>query len=145
MKKLLTLLTLMVFLFVGGATVDAKTTKRKSKAATSQTTKKKLYKIEGNRIVTTGPTRIVVEFYTDWCKYCPPYAKVLDNVQRRLSNKITIVRINAEEYPNIAKYYNITGYPETLLLDVNGYADRCDRIKGFVDENYLYNYIAIRI
>ena len=145
MKNLLVLLTLVVVMVVGGATIDAKTSKKKSKARTSQTSKKRLYKIEGNRIVTTGPTRIVVEFYTDWCKYCPPYSKVLDNVQKRLSNKFTIVLINAEEYPNIARYYNITGYPETLLLDVNGYADRCDRIKGFVDEDYLYNYLRIRV
>lgn len=135
----------VVVMVGGGAPIDAKTTKKKSKARTSQTSKKRLYKIEGNRIVTTGPTRIVVEFYTDWCKYCPPYSKVLDNVQKRLSNKITIVRINAEEYPNIARYYNVTGYPETLLLDVTGYADRCDRINGFVDEEYLYNYLRIRV
>lgn len=143
MKKLITICLLVVSLIIGGMTLEAKTTKKKSRARTTQTTKRKLYKIEGNRIVTTGPTRIVVEFYTDWCKYCPPYAKVLDNVQKRLSNKITIVRINAEEYPNIAKHYNITGYPETLLLDVNGSV--CDRIHGLVDEGYLYNFLAIRV
>ena len=133
----------MVVIFVSVNTIDASSPKKKSKARTTQTSKNKLYKIEGNRIITTGPTRIVVEFYTDWCKYCPPYAKVLENIEKRLSPRITIVRINAEQHPEIARYYNITGYPETLLLDVNGSV--CDRINGYVDENYLYNFLAIRV
>ena len=38
MKKLATILMLVAVLFVGGTTVDAKTTKKKAKARTTQTT-----------------------------------------------------------------------------------------------------------
>lgn len=144
MKRIVTFIMLMSVVFFGSATIEARTTRKSHKSSHSSSSKKRLYKIVGNRVITTGPTRIVLEFYTDWCKYCPPYARVLDNVQRRLP-QITVVRINAEEHPEMARYYNITGYPETLLLDVNGYPDRCDRIRGYVDENYLYNYLYIRV
>ena len=43
MKKLLTILMLVAVLFVGGATVDAKTTKKKAKARTTQTSSSALW------------------------------------------------------------------------------------------------------
>ena len=72
-------------------------------------------------------TPIVLDLYTDWCGYC----KILENkifpepeVSKLLENFITL-RINAEEFPEIAKTYRITSYPTVLFLDKNGaYLDR---------------------
>ncbi len=70
---------------------------------------------------------VVIDFYTDWCGYC----KVLENkifpdpeVSKLLEN-FTTLRINGEEYPDIAGNFKVSGYPTVLFLDKNGaYLDR---------------------
>ena len=136
MKKILIFLTLAVIIFVGGTTIDAKTTKKRSKARTSQSSKKKLYKIEGSRIIPTGHKFVVIDFYTDWCKYCPPYKEVFEKVGRNYSDRAVFIRINAEQHRDIANYYNVTGYPFTVML--NPFGTVVASFSGLVSE-YAFN------
>ena len=111
-----------------------------NKSAKAKKSSNKGYRIEGNRIV-THDRWVVIDFYTDWCKYCPPYKEIFDRVGNRFSGKAIFIRINAEEKRNIANYYNVNSYPRTVVLYPN---DRgvATEIKGLVDEDYLYNYLS---
>lgn len=140
MKRIVTVIFLMALL-MGGMAPETDAARKGTKARTSQTKKKKSkgYTIQGNRIVTKGKW-VVIDFYTDWCKYCPPYKEVFDRVGRRFADKAIFIRINAEEKRGIADYYNINSYPCTVVLYPND-GGRAATIKGLVDDDYLYNYL----
>lgn len=141
MKRIITIVFL-ISLLAGGNVTEAHSLKKTSKAQTTKTKKsnQKGYRIQGNRIVTQGKW-VVIDFYTDWCKYCPPYKEIFDRVGNRLSNNAIFIRINAETQRGIANFYNINSYPCTVVLYPND-GGVATVIKGLVDENYLYNYLS---
>lgn len=55
----------------------------------------------------------LVEFYTTWCTYCRNQRIELSDFE---NSDVWIGLVDAEESPNIAKRYNITGYPTFILL-----------------------------
>ena len=61
MKKLATILMLVAVLFVGGATIDAKTTKKKAKARTTQTSSDGMW----NGDIPTGKN-LCTEDWSNW-------------------------------------------------------------------------------
>ena len=141
MKRIITIVFL-IFVLAGGNVAEARSPKKTSKAQTTQTNKSNPtgYRIQGNRIVTQGKW-VVIDFYTDWCKYCPPYKEIFDRVRKRLSTNAIFIRINAETQRGVANYYNINSYPCTVVLYPND-GGVATMIKGLVDENYLYNYLS---
>ncbi len=62
---------------------------------------------------------VIVEFYTDWCKYCQVLdSKILPHpeIQEQLKNFQT-VRINGETHKELTLKYKIVAYPTLLILD----------------------------
>ncbi len=75
---------------------------------------------------------VLIDFYTDWCKWC----KVLDTVTYidpavvELSKSIVFAKVHAEK-DTVAKESNsVTGYPSILLFDSDG--NEIDRIVGYL-------------
>ncbi|MGN1379136.1 MAG: thioredoxin [Bacilli bacterium] len=63
-------------------------------------------------IIKEGP--IIVDFYADWCGPCKMLLPVLDEI-----DFATILKVNVDEFPNIAKRFGIMSIP-TLLFFKNG-------------------------
>lgn len=141
MKRIFTIVFL-ISLLAGGTITEARSLKKTSKARTTQTRKSNRngYTMRGNRIVTQGKW-VVIDFYTDWCKFCPPYKEIFDRVSKRFSGKAIFIRINAEKHEGIANYYNVTGYPQTVVLYPND-GGVATVINGMVEENYLYKCLS---
>jgi thiol-disulfide isomerase/thioredoxin len=94
---------------------------------------------EGVALAKDQKRPILVDVYTDWCKYC----KVLEekvfpdpNVEKELGNYVTI-RVNGDEFPEIVERYRIQGYPTILFLDKNGAL--LDKLVGLPDTNHMKN------
>lgn len=64
-------------------------------------------------------------FYTDWCPHCqhakPEFKKVMDKLSNGELNghTISVKMINAEEDKDLAKEYNVEGYPTIILTKDN--------------------------
>ena len=56
----------------------------------------------------------IVDFYADWCGPCKMLLPVLDEI-----DFVDIIKVNVDEYPNIAKRFGIMSIP-TLLFFKNG-------------------------
>ena len=72
--------------------------------------------IDGNeleRIVENG--LVVVDFHADWCAPCRFLKPILEKVEREFDG-ITFVKVNIEEYPEIAFKYGITSIPTVLIF-----------------------------
>jgi thioredoxin-related protein len=65
---------------------------------------------------------VMIDFYTDWCGWC----KVLDKETYTDSDvidaasKMVALKIDAEEKPELARKYNVTGYPRIVFLSSDG-------------------------
>ncbi len=77
---------------------------------------------------------ILVDFYAPWCGPCQMMAKVLEQVGSQLHDHLQIVKINTDNYPDLAAQYHVYALP-TLVLFKQGQA--VDRIEGLVRPEQL--------
>lgn len=75
----------------------------------------------------------LIEFYTTWCGYCRNQRIELSEFEQ---SKIWIGLVDAEESPQIAQRYNITGYPTFILLKDG---KQIAEISGFHTKSQLLN------
>lgn len=142
MKKAITVLMLAVALLVGGTVADAKTkTRKKTKATTSQSSKG--YRVENGRIIPTGSKPVIVDFYTDWCGPCKRYAPNFESVKSSYRSRAIFIRINIDNNPEIANYYNVHSIPTTMIIVDHG--NRYYIRKGYMEtyelESFINSYI----
>jgi thioredoxin 1 len=77
---------------------------------------------------------VLVDFWAPWCGPCKMLAPVVEKVAGQLSDRVSFVKLNTDENPDIAGQYGITGIP-CLILFKGGQA--VDRIVGFVNESTI--------
>ena len=101
---------------------------------------------------------VLIDFYTDWCGYCKKMDKNTysnEEVKKILSKKFVIIRVNAESDNKViengeeiterelAKLYQVSGYPTTWFLESNH--SRVAPLPGYVTtEQFIsvLNYIG---
>lgn len=79
----------------------------------------------------------LVEFYTDWCSFCKQQRPVIEDLSK---NGVWIGTVNADENPDIAKGFGITGFPSFVLLKDNkilstlfGYHDKTSLLSKLME------------
>ncbi|XVF39064.1 hypothetical protein PTKIN_Ptkin01aG0005900 [Pterospermum kingtungense] len=77
---------------------------------------------------------VLVDFYATWCGPCQIMVPVLNQVSSTLKDKIQVVKIDTEKYPNIADKYRIEALP-TFILFKDG--KPFDRFEGALTADQL--------
>lgn len=62
---------------------------------------------------------VVVEFWAPWCVPCRRMAPWLELVSAEYQGKVNLMRINADEHPELLRELNVMGIP-TMLVYQNG-------------------------
>ncbi len=81
---------------------------------------------------------ILVSFYAPWCSYCQRFAPMLDQFRAQMGDRVKVVKINSEKYPQLAAKYDVQALPTTLLF-VEG--ELASRIKGVMEPPKLIDYV----
>jgi thioredoxin-related protein len=90
--------------------------------------------------------KVLLDVYTDWCKWCKKLDQDVYNDQRvisYLSQHYTVVKLNAEDNTNVtykrktstkaelAGAFGVNGYPTIIFFDSKG--DPINSLPGYVD------------
>ncbi|XP_021737758.1 uncharacterized protein LOC110704271 [Chenopodium quinoa] len=87
-----------------------------------------------DELLSNSDKPVLVDFYATWCGPCQFMVPILEQVNTTLKDKIQVVKIDTEKYPEIADKYKIEALP-TFILFKDG--KPCDRFEGALPADKL--------
>ncbi len=75
------------------------------------------------KTILKSKTPVLVDFYADWCTPCKMMSPIIEEVSNEFKGKITVLKINIDECPDIAQKYSVMSIP-TIILFKNGEATK---------------------
>lgn len=67
--------------------------------------------------------KVLVDFYAPWCGPCKMIAPVIEQVANE-NSALKVVKVNADEAPELMAQYGVRGIPTLLLLNDGELIDR---------------------
>lgn len=59
--------------------------------------------------------RVLVDFYADWCGPCQMLSPLVEDLAKE-DNELTIMKVNVDELPELARKYGISSIPSLIYL-----------------------------
>ncbi len=82
---------------------------------------------------------VLVDFYATWCGPCQMMAPILEQVGANLRDRLQVVKIDTDKYPNLATKYQIEALP-TLVLFKDG--QPAEKIEGVHQAPQLIQHLS---
>ncbi len=78
--------------------------------------------------------KILVDFYASWCGPCRMLTEVLESIE----DKIDILKVDVDKFPEIAAEYGVMSIPNLILFENNQVVKNQ---VGYLNEEELLNFI----
>ena len=85
-------------------------------------------------LLETSTLPLLVDFYANWCGPCRLMASILEQVNEQMHDRLQIVKIDSDKYPQLASQYGIEALP-TLIFFKGG--QPVEKIEGVVQTEQL--------
>lgn len=59
---------------------------------------------------------VLVDFWAEWCSPCKSMGPLLEQIEEELKGQAKVVKINVEDYPDLAVQYNVRSIPNFLFF-----------------------------
>jgi thioredoxin 1 len=59
---------------------------------------------------------VLLYFYVDWCPYCKVQSPIIEELEGKYGDRITVLKINADQCPDLLKNYNPFGGLPTIVI-----------------------------
>ncbi|MBL8015083.1 MAG: thioredoxin [Candidatus Doudnabacteria bacterium] len=84
---------------------------------------------------------VLVDFWASWCQPCLRIAPTLEKLSTELEGKLKIVKLNVDEYPQIAGQYGIMSIPNLKFFNKGEYMGMGTDILGAIPEPMIRSHI----
>ena len=82
---------------------------------------------------------VLVDFYATWCGPCQMMSPILEEVGANMRDRLQVVKIDTDKYPNLASKYQVEALP-TLVLFKNG--QPAEKIEGVHQASQLIQHLS---
>jgi thioredoxin 1 len=83
---------------------------------------------------------VLVEYFATWCGPCHLYGPIIEDIAKEYAGKLTVIRLDLDETPTLAKTYDIESIPQTFLFKdgkqvgrLEGYKEK-DEVEKNIEE-----------
>ncbi|NEO33974.1 MAG: thioredoxin [Symploca sp. SIO3C6] len=87
-----------------------------------------------SELLSVSEKPVLVDFYATWCGPCHMMVPILEEVNSNLKDRLQIVKIDTDKYPQLSSQYGIEALP-TLVLFKDG--QPVHRVEGVVQAQQL--------
>lgn len=77
---------------------------------------------------------VLVDFTADWCQPCKMIAPIVEQLAGEWDGKVKVVKLDADQNPNIMMQYGVMGIP-TLILFKSGEVK--ERLTGYTPKDKI--------
>ncbi len=67
--------------------------------------------------VLNASTPVLVDFFATWCPPCKMLGQILDGMVEDYAGKVKIVKLNAEEAPQLSRQFGIRAVPTMVFMN----------------------------
>lgn len=92
--------------------------------------------LESYQKLLSNSKTVVIDFYAEWCGPCKKMSPYLTEMQNTMSDRVEIIRIDADKNPELCKTLNIDALPTIYVYKANnktfehiGYLSKDDLLK----------------
>ena len=103
-----------------------------------QASQKKGYSKEQFNSLLQANSMVLIDFYADWCKPCKQLQPILEEIALENKSTLKIIRINADENPDLCRELGIDGLPYLQLYKQKSMAWSH---MGFIDKQTIVSQI----
>ena len=82
----------------------------------------------------TKTNKILVDFFATWCGPC----KMLGPVLEKTNSKIKVIKVDTDEFEELARKYGVMSIPTLVLLEEG---KEVKRHIGFIDQDNLEKFL----
>ncbi len=69
-----------------------------------------------DKMVLQAETPVVVDFWAPWCRPCLMAAPVLEDLAEEYGGRITVAKLNVDQYQKAAAKYGIMAIPNLIIF-----------------------------